>query len=182
MQIDFSSVKWLADMDGTWLMLKVKDQRTVRKACGEISDKKINSATLERKYDKRTNDANRYCWTLLEKLAKELEIPKEEIYREQVRLVPQRALKVLVKASEVEDEISAWCKSGLGCYVDVVGESTEHKDYVWLDKYKGSSSFDKKQMSILIDSIIYECKEFNIETRTPEEIAKMLSLWGEKDV
>ena len=138
MQIDFSSVKWLSDVDGTWLMLKVKDQRTVCKACGEIAEKKINSATLERKYEKRTNDANRYCWILLEKLAKTLEIPKEEIYREQVRLVPQKALKVLVKASEVDAEISAWCKSGLGCYVDVVGESTEHKGYVWLDKYKGT--------------------------------------------
>lgn len=82
MQIDFSSVKWLADMDGTWLMLKVKDQRTVRKVCGEIAEKKINSATLERTYEKRTNDANAYCWVLLNKLAKELDIPKEDIYKQ----------------------------------------------------------------------------------------------------
>lgn len=178
MQIDFSSVKWLSDMDGTWLMLKVKDQHTVRKACGEISDKKINSATLERKYEKRSNDANRYCWTLLEKLAKELNMPKEDIYRDQVRDVPQKPLKVLVKASEVEDEIKLWEKNGLGWYADIVGESTEHKGFVWIDKFKGSSQFDRKQMAVLIENVIYECQEFGIETRTPDEIAKMLDLWG----
>ena len=96
--------------------------------------------------------------------------------------VPQKPLKVLVKASEVEDEIKLWEKNGLGWYADVVGESTEHKGFVWIDKYKGSSQFDKKQMGLLIDNVIYQCSEFGIETRTPEEIAKMLSLWGEKDV
>lgn len=182
MQIDFSSVKWLADMDGTWLMLKVKDQRTVRKACGEIAEKKINSATLERTYEKRTNDANAYCWVLLNKLAKELDIPKEDIYKQEVMDVPQKPLKTLVKASDVEDEITYWKKRGLGWYAEIVGESTEKKGFVWINKYRGSSEFDKHQMGLLIKNIIYECHENNIETRTPEEIAKMLSLWGEKDV
>ena len=181
MQINFDGVKWLSDSDGAWLMLKVKDRHTVQRACGEIAKKKVNSATLERKYGKRTNDANRYCWTLLEKLSNELNIPKEEIYREQIRDIPQKPLKVLVKASAVEDEIKLWEKNGLGWYADVVGESTEHKGFVWVDKFKGSSQFDKKQMSILIDNVIYECQEFGIETRTPEQIAKMISLWGEKD-
>lgn len=181
MQINFDGAKWLSDSDGAWLMLKVKDRATVQRTCCEISDKKINSATLERKYEKRTNDANRYCWILLQKLAEELNIPKEELYREEVRDVPQKPLKVLVKASEVEDEIKLWEKNGLGWYADVVGESTEHKGFVWIDKYKGSSQFDKKQMGLLIDNVIYQCSEFGIETRTPEEIAKMLSLWGEKD-
>jgi hypothetical protein len=181
MQISFDNAKWMSDGDGTWLMLKVKDIRTVQSACNKISEEKANNATLERKYEKRSNDANRYCWTLLEKLAKELNMPKEDIYRDQVRDVPQKPLKVLIKASEVDDEIKLWQKNGLGWYADIVGESTEHKGFVWIDKFKGSSQFDRKQMAVLIDNVIYECQELGIETRTPDEIAKMISLWGEKN-
>ena len=39
--------------------------------------------------------------------------------------------------------------------------------------YKGSSEFDSKEMSIFIDGIIQECKQLDIETMTPNEIAKL---------
>lgn len=179
--VPFEKAKWQQDAEGFWLSVKVKDKRTAGQACQSIEEKKANVLSFEREYEKRTNDANRYCWTLLEKLARELEIPKEEIYREQVKYIPQKASKVLVKTAEVEEEIKVWEKGGLGWYADVMGESKEHKGYTWIDRFKGSSSFDKKQMSLLIDNIICECKEFDIETRTPEQIAKMISLWGEKE-
>lgn len=179
--ITFEKAKWQQDAEGCWLSVKVKDKRTAGQACQSIEEKKANVLSFEREYEKRTNDANRYCWTLLEKLARELEIPKEDIYREQIRDIPQKPSKVLVKTAEVEEEIKVWKRGGLGWYADVVGESTEHKGYTWIDRFKGSSSFDKKQMSLLIDNIICECKAFNIETRTPEQIAKMISLWGEKE-
>lgn len=182
MTIDLDKAKWSADADGVWLMLKVKDVQTAHKALNNISETKANTVVFERVHEKRTNDANRYCWTLLEKLAKAVEIPKEEIYREQIREIPQKPSKVLVKASDVEDEIKAWCKNGLGWYAEIIGESTEHEGYVWIDKFKGSSQFDKKQMQVLIDNVIYECQEFGIETRTPEQIARLISLWGEKVV
>ncbi len=176
----FEESKFMAGTDGAWLMLKLKDITTIHKALRKISESKADSVEFEKFYDKRTNDANRYCWTLLEKLAEAVEIPKEEIYREQIREIPQKPSKVLVKASDVDDEIKTWSKNGLGWYADVVGESTEHKGYVWIDRFKGSSCFDKKQMQLLIDNIIYECKEFDIETRTPEQIARLIDLWGEK--
>ena len=39
--------------------------------------------------------------------------------------------------------------------------------------YKGSSEFDSKEMSIFIDGIIQECKQLNINTMTPDEIARL---------
>ena len=35
-----------------------------------------------------------------------------------------------------------------------------------------------KQMSELIDGTVSEAKELDIETRTPDEIARMKSLWN----
>lgn len=174
----FEEAKYMAGTDGSWLMLKLKDITTIHKALRKISESKADSVEFEKFYEKRTNDANSYCWVLLTKLAEAVDEPKEIIYREQIRDIPQKPSRVLVKASDVEDEIKTWSKNGLGWYADIVGESTEHKGYVWIDRFKGSSQFNKKQMQMLIDNIIYECKEFDIETRTPEQIARLIDLWG----
>lgn len=49
---------------------------------------------------------------------------------------------------------------------------------VQIQAYFGSSQYDTKQMSRLIDGIIYEARELGIETATPEEVALMKSRWG----
>ena len=43
--------------------------------------------------------------------------------------------------------------------------------------YFGASLYTTPQMSRLIDMVIEDCKENGIETKTPNEIAEMLSLW-----
>ena len=44
--------------------------------------------------------------------------------------------------------------------------------------FKGSSEFDSREMSIFIDGVVSEAQELGIDTRTPEEIANLKSLWG----
>lgn len=46
--------------------------------------------------------------------------------------------------------------------------------------YVGSSSLDTIEMGILLDSLIEECHLQNIETMTPDEIAKLKGLYDEK--
>ena len=50
----------------------------------------------------------------------------------------------------------------------------------WYKVYRGSHTYDSKEMSILIDGTISEAKEQGIETKTPEEIARLLSLWEQE--
>jgi hypothetical protein len=45
--------------------------------------------------------------------------------------------------------------------------------------YYGSSVYDTKQMSLLLENLIQDCKALGIQTETPEMIAKMKSLWKE---
>ena len=49
--------------------------------------------------------------------------------------------------------------------------------YKLVHAYYGSSTFDTEEMSRLINAIVEDCKELGIETRTPEEIENLLSLW-----
>ena len=46
--------------------------------------------------------------------------------------------------------------------------------------YVGSSSLDTIEMGILLDNLIEECHLQNIETMTPDEIAKLKGLHDEK--
>lgn len=50
----------------------------------------------------------------------------------------------------------------------------------WL-LYKRTHTLNTAEMSRLIDGVVYEAKELGIETETPEQIAKMKSLWKERD-
>ena len=45
---------------------------------------------------------------------------------------------------------------------------------------RGSHTFDSAEMSRLITATVDEAKELGIETMTPDEIARMNALWGEK--
>lgn len=43
--------------------------------------------------------------------------------------------------------------------------------------YRGSHTYDSREMSILIEGAVSEAKEEGIETMTPDEIARMTAAW-----
>lgn len=45
---------------------------------------------------------------------------------------------------------------------------------------KGSSEYDTKEMSRLIDGLVSECKEMGIETMPPEELERMMAAYEKK--
>lgn len=52
--------------------------------------------------------------------------------------------------------------------------------YRWYYQIKGSSEYDTREMSHLIDGIVSECKEMGIETLPPEELERMMATYGKK--
>ena len=44
--------------------------------------------------------------------------------------------------------------------------------------YKGSSDYDTKEMSILIDGVVSDCKELKIPTLDDIKISQLKSNWG----
>lgn len=67
-------------------------------------------------------------------------------------------------------------------YYEEFGESELNgKMFKHIKVFMGSSEYDTKQMSILIDGIVSECKELKISTLTPAELEVMKGAWkGEK--
>lgn len=126
---------------------------------------------------KRSLDANAYCWTLIDKLAFELGESKESIYREAIRNIGGVSETVCVRVKAYERLSSEWNARGIGWQVEKLPSKIDGCVNAIL--YFGSSTYDTKQMSALIDELIRECGEMGIETDTPEQIEKIKSLWAE---
>lgn len=129
--------------------------------------------------EKRSLDANAYCWTLLDKLAKVSILPKEEIYRTLIRSIGGNSEVVCVKTEAVEKLCDGWRHNGIGWQTETF--PSKLKDCTNVILYYGSSTYTTEQMSRLIESVVAECEVQGIPTETPTELANMLSLWKEAE-
>ena len=60
-----------------------------------------------------------------------------------------------------------------------VSEENGHDVYFYR-VYRGSHTYNTKEMSLLINGTIEECKAQGIETATPDELLRMAALWEVK--
>ncbi len=126
---------------------------------------------------KRSLDANAYCWVLISKLAEKLNIPKTEIYRSAIKEIGGNSDTVCVQDKAVQSLCEGWERNGIGWQTDTFPSKLDGCTNVVL--YYGSSTYDRSQMSRLVNFVVDECRQQNIETRSPEELNSLLSQWGE---
>lgn len=124
---------------------------------------------------KRSLDANAYCWALLGELSKVLKIPAIELYKHFIRQIGSYTI-VPIKTQAVAKFGELWSSHGVGWIVDDLGES-KIQGYHNLKCYHGSSSYDSKEMAILIDEIVEVCKDNGIETATGAELDLLKRGW-----
>jgi hypothetical protein len=124
----------------------------------------------------RSLDANGYLWVLCQKIAEAIHSTKEEVYQEAVRKVGPFEI-VPIRNDAVKRWIEVWNGRGLGWHAEIMEDSKIH-GYKKIISYYGSSSYNTKEMSVLIDYIVDECKNLGIETMTPQEIAALKEAWG----
>ena len=119
--------------------------------------------------EKRSLNANSYAWSLIGKIADILRTTKEELYIKMLEDYGQSILVPLPVGSN---------PSGYFRYYEYLQTSQINgKDADWYKVIKGSSDYDSKEMSILIDGIISEAKELGIETLPADEIKRLKEMW-----
>lgn len=128
------------------------------------------------KYRKRRSlSANAYFWELIGRLSEKLNISKEETYWEYIKHMGiYRSVEVDNKA--VDTIIKMWKSHGLGWIAEKTDDG-EREGFSLINLYYGSSSYNTKQMSRLIDSVVNDCKEQGIETLPPEQLECMKREW-----
>lgn len=136
------------------------------------------SVEIEKWSDKRSKDANNYMWQLLSKLAIVLETTKEELYKLYIR-----RMGVFKDYRLTEDEAKsfkvAWSMLGTGWLTEQV-DFTPDGERLVIRAYYGSSRYNTKQMSRLIDEVVRDAKTQGIETMTPDELSALLDRWEVK--
>lgn len=160
------------------LLLEINERGDFEAVADELGGKERLSIEMKPYREKRSLDANAYFFVLADKLAAKLGITKEEVYRNAVRNIGGVSETVCVRDRAVERICDGWEKNGLGWQTETFPSKIAGCTNVIL--YYGSSTYDREQMSRLIDHIVQDCRAVGIETRTPGEIANLLSLWGEE--
>ncbi len=140
----------------------------------EITEKgKALSVEIKQYRQKRSLDANAYMWVLLSKMAAALNTTKDKLYLEVLDRYGVFT-HVVVKPSAVNRVKAEWrIVRDLGA-VNVNGNQG-----VQLQCYFGSSTYSTKEMAVLLDGIVSECKDMDIETLPPEELKKLKEAWGD---
>ena len=159
------------------LNIEVNERNEFKALVDELADKEKLSIEIKPYREKRSLDANAYFWVLCDKLAEKLCKSKTEIYRELIRDIGGVSETVCVINSAVDRFRANWQAKGLGWQTEAVESKIEGCTNVTV--YFGSSTFDKAQMARLLDLTIGECREQGIPTETPDEIARLTSLWGD---
>ena len=121
--------------------------------------------------EKRSLNANNYAWSLLTKIGNATRQSKEDAYFLMLKRYGQSEMISVLAHIPIERYVK---------YCEEAGESTLNgKLFKHYRVYKGSSEFDKREMAIFIDGVVSEAEELGIPTETPNEIARLKSLWGE---
>ena len=141
--------------------------KSVLTAFEGLTEKEL-SVTIKEFRPKRSLSQNAYMWVLLDELAQKLNQSKEKLYKAYIRDVG--VFEILPLKNEAVDSFKTkWGKNGVGWFCDDLGES-KLKGFTKLIAYYGSSTYNSKEMTRLIDAIITDCKEVGINTMLLSDI------------
>lgn len=137
----------------------------------------LDLEVMEHKEKRRIN-ANNYFWLMLQKLCNKQDLETIEEYRRRVKeLGIFRIFRI--EKENVKTFKKIWEEKGTAWFVEEFDtEYVGNIEFKILHAYYGSSSFDKKQMSRLIDGVVQDCQAVGIETKTEAEIKSLLESWG----
>ena len=145
--------------------------------------KKENKLNIElKKYRKRRSlDANAYCWVICDLIAKEISkdgtvITKEAIYKDAILQIGTFE-PMIIEEKAYENFKRIWEKQGLGFLIQEVARKNK---CIKIHCYYGSSTYDSKEMSLLIQLLVDLAKTLGIETKPQEEVDSLLKEWDKK--
>lgn len=151
--------------------------------CERLKD--LNLDIMVKKHrEHRSLEANRYYWELVGKIASAQSLSKTEVHNimlaryGQWNYLPDGTLDVTIKPPSFN-----WMMSEKDHYrfsERFVKLNTKKHGWVRYPIYiviRGSSTYDTKEMSELIDGIVSEAQGAGIETLTPDDIARMMEAY-----
>lgn len=135
---------------------------------------------VKEKRKERSLTANAYLWSLTDKLSKKLGNSLGNQYVMAIKDYGQ-FIKGMVLTEEAYSEFEkSWNKKATDVPHTIsmvtVTNRFKSKGVHWVEViiFKGSSEYDSKEFSTLIEGVIQDCKDQNIETLPVRELKKMM--------
>lgn len=125
---------------------------------------------IEVKRKKRSKNSNSYFWELLQQLCLEMNLDVIQEYKKRVKelgIFKQWELDTI----NVPTFEKLWQDRGIAWFTEKV-EEIGNKTII--NAYYGSSSYNSKQMSKLIDNLVQDCKQIGIPTLDEIEIEELI--------
>ena len=132
---------------------------------------KVLSIVIKEYSEKRSLNANRLLWECLGKIAAQLRADKWDIYLMMLKRYGQYTY-VCVPPEAVEKTKKQWRECEELGIIDINGRPA-----MQLICYFGSSTYDKKEFSVLLDGVISEMKEMGIQTPSEREFDEVIKSW-----
>lgn len=131
--------------------------------------------TIKEHRKKRSLDANAYAWVLINKIADALRLPPVIVYKQAIENIPGNHEIMPIKEEAFDKFKAIWEAQGIGWPCKKLGKS-KFPGYVNVQAYYGSSTYDSRQFSMLLDSLTQDCASLGIETKSQEEIDSLLRM------
>lgn len=131
--------------------------------------------TAKKYRQKRSLDANALLWVCLSKIAESLRADKWSIYLQMLKRYGKFTY-ICVKPAVVDAVKAQWRECEEIGEVDINGQKA-----VQMLCYFGSSTYNTKEFSVLLDGVISEMKEMGLETPTSEEMRRSLEQWEKQN-
>ena len=149
------------------IMLEVDEEP---KIYDQLKDKDLN-IEIKQFREKRSLNANRLFWDCLGEIATALRTDKWSIYLQMLKRYGKYTY-ICVKPNVVEAVKNQWRECEEIGEIDINGQKS-----IQLLCYFGSSTYDSKEFSVLLDGVISEMKEMGLTTPSDEEFERVIEEW-----
>lgn len=152
------------------LTLELNERNNATRMYDKLNAVETLDISIDKHREKRSLDSNSYAWVLISKIADAVGASKDEIYLEMLKKYGQTFVCKIPN-----NHVDRFKRSEKYWEEHESLDAEEKAQYfrVWV----GSSHYNTEEMSIFINGICDEATELDIDVRTPDQIAEMMSLW-----
>lgn len=152
-----------------FLTLAINESQTFKDNIDSLKDLDKLDIEIKKYRDKRSLDANKYYWSLLNQLSNVLQVGNEELHFNVLKEYGQVMLVPLLPHQK---------PSGYFKYYEEYKKTTiENKEAIYYKVYKPSSEMDSKEFWTLLQGLESECKPFGIETLEEKKLREMMEAY-----
>jgi hypothetical protein len=133
--------------------------------------------TISEYRKKRSLNANGFMWAVCSAVADAAGVTKEEVYRRNL-MDGNCYITCNLPATETDRFSAMWATNGIGWFIEALDYGAPGKKLV--NAYYGSSQYDTKQMSDLIDRVLQDAESCGVHISTAQ-LQSLLDAWDERD-